>query len=327
MLVCILFNVRCDDDNYEDFTTTTDTTDEDIYDEPNNADICRHGIKLVCRFRNAAVEYNADTNRNLYKCDGERVDCYGESNATHIWGHTTGGKTFDDVEAFDITKGTVIKFPQNLEKFFPNLKAIMVNNNLITHICNHDLISHPKLEILSLSGNRIVSLDGDLFDGLSNLKVILFETNLIKHIGHDIKFPKLKVNLMTNVCISKSASSKKDIESLQFEVLQVCPPQISQIEKELEHRDNLLTRLKNETEQTEVRVYSLERINARMRHAFDDVPDVTTIVPDETTTTAATPTESSTATESFTTTDFATTIAGRFDLRWHPFNRAHNAET
>lgn len=239
----------------------------------DNTPVCEYGILVVCRYQVTNFQAGILLSFSYYSCVGEVIECNDKNNGTEIWGHIDPNKTIEDVEGFCLSSANLKRFPHLPEQFFPNLKAIATENNEITQISNADFSSHQGLKYLSLSGNSITSLNGDIFDGLTKLVSISFDKNLIKHIGHDIKLPTGYVNLNNNKCIQATASSKDEIDAFRLRLLVSCPPQLSQIETELEGRDNLLTRLRDENELTEARVNSLELINEQMRMAFDDVPD------------------------------------------------------
>lgn len=185
---------------------------------------------------------------DFYSCEGQKFQCFDLSNDTKIWEYICPPHTNPKVEGFFLTSMKLIRFPLNLERYFPNLKAIHLSENRITHISNKDLISHGKLEYLNLEKNKITSLDSDLFDGLLNLKAIFFSDNNIMHIGHNIQYPTTDVNLKHNTCIDDSYDYESIDRRLKLTALQKCPPKISQIEKVLEIRKNWLTSLRDRVE-------------------------------------------------------------------------------
>lgn len=220
--------------------------------------------------------FGGDDKKQFYTCDGEKIACNNDNNSTQIWGHLGSEKTKYEVVAFNLNSAKLVKFPHSIEEYFPNLAAIALEDNLITRISNNDFSPHKSLEYISLSHNNITNLDSNLFDGLPLLRTIKFYDNKIKHVGHDIKLPNFYVDLLDNYCIKETALREEQIFMLKFTLLVKCPPELSQIETELESRENLLTHLRDENVLVEERVQSLELIDERVRQAFDDFHIVTT---------------------------------------------------
>lgn len=223
------------------------------------------GIRVVCRYRWKEFDLTTTTSE-LYTCEGENIFCDKDNNNTVIWG-VIDDVDYHKIEAFTLNNASLLKVPLGVEEYFQNIKAIELEHNSITTIVNNDILRYRKLEYLSLSNNLIVNLDADLFDGLPNLAMIRFRSNHITHVGHDIKLPSELVDLQDNPCISENAGPHS-VDTLRFTLLRECPPTISQIEWELEHRNNLLTFLRDENTDKEKRVSLLELINQRMREAL-----------------------------------------------------------
>ncbi len=79
---------------------------------------------------------------------------------------------------------------------------------------------------------------------MTSMKYITFESNNIKHVGHDINLPNHGyVDFNKNFCISQSATTPEQFATLKLNLLRYCPPTISQIEDTLESRPNLLSQL------------------------------------------------------------------------------------
>lgn len=121
----------------------------------DDTSVCKNGIQVICRHRDNNFPYGPEETYKFLTCVGEKVTCFDLSNDTKIWEYICPPHTNDSVEAFTLVEGKLIKFPQNLERYFPNLKAIALEDNLMTDISNGDLISHTKLEYLSFSRNKI----------------------------------------------------------------------------------------------------------------------------------------------------------------------------
>lgn len=136
-------------------------------------------------------------------------------------------KNYDDVLGIFISFKTINYFPQNLELFFKNLKAIVIWDSKLKFIHQSDLKSFPKLVQLSLSSNSIEIIEEDLFDFNPNLEFIVFSSNKISHIHSDVFDNLSKLNtlhLFSNQCISMSATKNtKQLEDLIWTIKNECP--------------------------------------------------------------------------------------------------------
>lgn len=176
----------------------------------------------------------------------------------------------DDVLGLSIKKNELVQFPKKMVKFFLNLKTINADENKIVHLVYEDFKDHRKLEYLSLAGNEITTIDGNVFDEQLNLKYVDLRKNKLQFVGHDIKMPSIEINLLSNTCINESAQNPNQFLDLPYKLLKNCPPLIYHFEEELERRDNLLTSLKDEYPREVERISLLEFINEKIRTAFDD---------------------------------------------------------
>lgn len=162
------------------------------------------------------------------------------------------GKSNAHVLALRMNSKSMTTLPENIESFFPNLKALHFGENLISNINNSYLSPFTDLRFLSLWYNRVTKLDSNLFEGLQLMSYINFEFNRITNIGHDFVLPtSANVRFYGNPCTSDSASTPEGIVLLKFYLLIRCPPTISHIENSLESRTNLLTKVKEQVQRLE----------------------------------------------------------------------------
>ncbi|CAG9811680.1 unnamed protein product [Chironomus riparius] len=91
------------------------------------------------------------------------------------------GKSDDDDIYFHISTKSIQYFPRGLEKFYKNLKGIVIWHTQLKEIHQEDLKKYPKLNFLNLSGNKIEIIQDDLFD--FNPDLIVFENMKLIHIG------------------------------------------------------------------------------------------------------------------------------------------------
>lgn len=100
--------------------------------------------------------------------------------------HTDGARNFD-VSAFRIvSRREVSTIPTNLGSLFINLKILVCFETSLRTISAKDLKQFQKLELLDLSGNYLVNLDGDLFKSTPNMKYIFFRSNSLHKIDENL---------------------------------------------------------------------------------------------------------------------------------------------
>ncbi|XP_037047386.1 uncharacterized protein LOC119082112 isoform X2 [Bradysia coprophila] len=196
-----------------------------------------HGIALDCVFRSHSFSVIG----SRYACDA-RVLFDANENVTTVYGLHEAGKGHEDVHGIVIQSQSLEFVPTNIESFFPNVIAISLGDNHITSIQNRHLAPFPNLEYLWLAGNNFTLVDGSLFSGLNSMRLISFNSNSIRHVGHDLNLPlNGDVRFSANSCISETAATPDAVAALKLNLLRNCPPTISQIEDSLETRPNLLT--------------------------------------------------------------------------------------
>lgn len=199
--------------------------------------ICDNGITVTCSYKLNHYIYgrNEEFDNSFLSCVGKKDLCYDVNNSTLILEYMCPPHTNSLVESFELSSEKLRRIPENLERYFPNIHALVLNNNIIKTISNDELIPHAQLELIELSHNEITNLETDVFDGLMYLKVVVFHHNNIKYIGHDIRFPAVFVDLKSNFCTKDMSIFDSD---LYYYILVHCPPLISQISNALRIREN-----------------------------------------------------------------------------------------
>lgn len=152
------------------------------------------------------------------------------------------GKSKYDVEVFDVQNQTFRYIPKNLDEFFPNLKCINWYNSDLTSISSDDLKPFPDLVRLGVWLNNLESLDGDLFKYTPKLKIIDFEENHIRHVGHGLLsglHELEEIYFWNNICIDDDAFDSESVRQLEQELMEKCPPLKSDNNNEvIEDADN-----------------------------------------------------------------------------------------
>lgn len=104
-----------------------------------------------------------------------------------VTGNHFSGRSDEDVLVLYVYGQQVVnRIPQGIGNFFPNLAIMNWDVGSLNSIDAEDLESLPHLKVLSLGGNKIVSLNGKLFQYTSKLQEIYINDNLLQHIGHDL---------------------------------------------------------------------------------------------------------------------------------------------
>lgn len=230
------------------------------------------GIALNCLFEMKLFE-RIDS---VYTCVGTVLDDgSGNENVSAVYGTHETGKRHEDVYGIALRQQNLEFVPTNIEQFFPNIVAIDLYNNSITSISNRHLAPFPNLQYLTLLRNKITTIDGDLFDGINVMKHISFTSNNIRNVGHDLNLPTDGAIFFTETqCISQTATSPDAVASLKLNLLRNCPPTISQIERSLEQRQNLLTSIDRQVQSVTKNVNEITNRLESLRHDHTYLWDV-----------------------------------------------------
>jgi len=205
---------------------------------------CSYNIETF--FLVLGYKYNCKVNNDLYILS---------SNSTQVDSvkgiHPTGHSNDDEIYFYARDK-TINYFPSGLEKFFPNLKGIVISHSGLKEVHQSDLQPHSKLTYLSLPYNEIQIIDDDLFDSNLDMEMIFLQENQIFFIGSTTfdNLPGLvTLNLKENTCINKETKYNREaVMDIIKNVKNQCDNQeISRLERMLETIENISKNLKIET--------------------------------------------------------------------------------
>lgn len=99
--------------------------------------------------------------------------------------HKNGSEVtnLDNVEGLGIFKATVKFIPTNLGKKIPNLKFLEITLSGLLSVNKENFREFgDSLRGINLAGNKIISIDADLFEYNSNLYIIQLVQNPLRHI-------------------------------------------------------------------------------------------------------------------------------------------------
>lgn len=124
-----------------------------------------------------------------------------------IVGIHRSGKTGQDVEAVEFKDTIVEYFPRGLNKIFPGLIALRINNCGLLEITRDDLKGLEDLEMLNLAKNELISLADDLLEDMSKLKVIRCDENQIRYMSSKVIKPVMNTVEIVNFSKNKKIDS------------------------------------------------------------------------------------------------------------------------
>lgn len=216
----------------------------------------------------------------VYTCTA-RVLFDGNQNVTSVYGSHQSGKGNGNVQGLTLSSQDLPFVPTNIQSFFANVLALDLDTNVISSINNKHLKQFPNLQLFSIWKNRITSIDSNLFDGLTSLKFISFDSNDLRHIGHDINIPSNgDMRFAHNPCIDQWANTPGQILNLKLNLLRYCPPKIAQIEETLKNRpfltnvDGRVNNLIDVTARTDTEVRNLSTGHSSLSTAHTNLSNV-----------------------------------------------------
>lgn len=145
---------------------------------------------------------------NIYHCyldSDPKMESLYSSYINSSVGYHKYGKTNNDVIGFESYRRTIKYFPHGLEKIFVNLKLISIWYGRILGITKSELKPFLELVYLSLYENDIRILENGLFDFNPKLEVISLSNNKIYNIGEFVFNSLTNLNylgLEWNTCIN-----------------------------------------------------------------------------------------------------------------------------
>lgn len=133
-----------------------------------------------------------------------------------------------DVKSLSVTKQPLVNWiPREIEKFFPDLTSIYFSESNITTISADDLKPFLNLLKLYLPNNKLVTLDGDLFQYTRKLQVVWIQINSLQHVGHDLLTGLNDLTMAyfhSNPCINIYATTREAVQQLNLQLPISCPP-------------------------------------------------------------------------------------------------------
>lgn len=113
-----------------------------------------------------------------------KIKCYSKANVK--------SNSSSTVERVHINEQSLNYFPSGLEKFFPRVRSLSINNCMLQSLSRHQLVGLEELEHLAVNSNLLRSLPSDLFIGMTRLKSISFKDNKLENISSNLLTPIFK---------------------------------------------------------------------------------------------------------------------------------------
>lgn len=185
-----------------------------------------HAVKFYCYF--GMSETSNPVVGSVYRCDA--VVSYYRSETTALEGvdgYHSPPKTNFYVEHLSVVRENLTFVPQNIDYFMPNIRSILWKNGNLMNISARDLEQFPQLEALTVSYQKLVSIDGNLFVDVPYVSWISFEGNAIRNVGYDLVTDLYELQYLSfrrNRCVNREASTPEEILILGMQLPSLCPP-------------------------------------------------------------------------------------------------------
>lgn len=186
------------------------------------------GVSFQCAFSN----FNwIDSGGLLYTCTATVSIAGDDTTLNSVTGTHMSGRTNANVTALTVSHFKLLEtIPENIQRFFPNLRLLQWYNGTISRLSPVDLQQFPNLQTLNLQLNPIVILDAALFQGTQRLQWISFSDNLLENIGYDLLTDLSELTsafFSRNPCINFRATTPDEIQLLALQLSVVCPPLVT----------------------------------------------------------------------------------------------------
>lgn len=155
----------------------------------------------------------------VYECEGNFNSSENPEKLESVEGVHELRKGNFDVQSLSITNDDKLEqIPKTIGSFCPNVKSFTWEDSNLRVISGEDFKRLARLKFLSVAGNKIESLESDLFAHTPRLQVIKLNRNLIAHLERELleDLGDLKsVDFTDNSCINGAASTTDDLQQLK----------------------------------------------------------------------------------------------------------------
>lgn len=182
-------------------------------------------IRVTCTFQRGNLETWLP---NAYICDVQSLTVESPDGVIEgIDGNHLPGHSNVNVTALRIQNQNCFFVPSGFANFFPNLEGLTISSSGLRRISRDDLSPFPNLLTLALNGNRLISLENGLFEGVPLLRTAGFGNNRPRAIPASLLDPLFLftfINLDNNVCINAPGTTfpTPTLNMIMREVMESC---------------------------------------------------------------------------------------------------------
>lgn len=166
---------------------------------------------------------NLKCSNDFYK--PESLRCTDSESVTEIKGSHVFDYNNDLVAALSINDQSINFMPREFDRFFPNIAGLEIANSNLKVIRKRDLSPFSLLQTILMHGNRLESLDLDVFEGNPQLSYIYMANNDFKHLDPRTfeSLTMLKdLDLSSNRCINIRATTPQQLAEVNAEITARC---------------------------------------------------------------------------------------------------------
>lgn len=244
---------------------------------------CQNDVQIIC----SQIEENSpwDVIGSQRQCKGHKSikSIISGSSVSSVVHNGLEVSNLVKITALNIDSATVEFIPFGIKKHFPNLKALHISSCGLLSVNKKNLKElGNSLEALSLTWNKLVSIDADLFQYNPNLKAVWLYNNPFRHIDPEFftylkNLRNLAVVSLTNAgCIDQEFDKQKgDNLSAFYWFHQLCTDSTAKV-----HTQNLITgtsisvqddKIKMEISEIRRENAELRRENGELKKSIDDI--------------------------------------------------------
>jgi hypothetical protein len=177
-------------------------------------------MELFCEF---FTSHSFLTNTSTYICKVSEINRIASNGRVfNITGTHIDDKSHADVDSIYFSDLNLVNFPRYLCKFFPNLKSISIIGCNVRSLTKFDLIGCEEIEKIMMNGNKISSLNDDVFEFAPNIESLSFFDNQINFISgkifdkmENLSYVNFKMNPGIDVCCKQHGSGLKSLAKLK----------------------------------------------------------------------------------------------------------------
>lgn len=187
-------------------------------------------ITLDCAFGMRGFEIVG----SQYNCQPRVTQNSQSRSVVAVLGNHQTGRSHQDVLAVTFIGQPISHIPQNMNRFFPNVETIRIDNCPIQSFTREDLRPFPRLRYFVLHLGQLRTINGDVFMYSPQLQFVWLGNNQITNVGPGLLQHSPRITQLyfpANPCISSSATTATAVANLGRELGFRCPPTVEMTEE------------------------------------------------------------------------------------------------